>query len=116
MRPGEAGREAGPTVGRVTFDDVRANGMRPRDAFGVAVRTVGLIISLIGLNYLVSAVSVSIMQSAMTSPFLGQESVNSFVSAPAKAATLMGAMALTVGFSLLFGARQVVTACYGPED
>lgn len=77
--------------------------MQPRDAFAVALRVVGLLISCAGLLYLLSAALLVFV------PHYRADA------APAWHYLLSGAIAVAVGAYLLRGAPQVVRFAYGRE-
>jgi hypothetical protein len=91
--------------------------VKARDAFGVVVRTVGLIVVLAGHYYVISAISIMMMvRSTGISGILGEGAAQSAVAAPTNAAILMGVVALILGLFLLLRAETVVNVTYGKAD
>jgi hypothetical protein len=77
--------------------------MKPRQAFGVAVRVVGLIVALVGAYFLVCGL-VLVVDPSYSSKL-----------APAWHYFVFGVLDFLAGYALIRGARQIVRVAF-PDD
>jgi hypothetical protein len=91
--------------------------VKGRDAFGVAVRTIGLLVVLAGHYYILSAIGIMMMVRSVGTPsFFESGTAPTHVAAPVNAALLTGAVSLAIGLLLLLRAEAFVNISYGKID
>ena len=89
--------------------------MPAREAFGVIVRTVGLLVFLYGTYGLVSAIAMKLSFGGAQVTVLGT-TIESMAAAPMTSAIILGAVSLAIGLWLMLGAAAIVDRCYRRTD